>query len=117
FPNPETEFDSKLADQLNTNNITGFKNARADALFRQYDKMFDAADRVRAIREVDGIIASEYPYVLLWYGPFARILYWNKFGTPPGYWTRTGDYFGDQGGAGLLQMWWIDADKQAKLEQ
>src|SRR5207248_1682757 len=26
FPNPETEFDSKLADPLNTNNITGFKN-------------------------------------------------------------------------------------------
>jgi len=117
FPNPETEFGSKLADQLNNNNTTGFKNARLDELCRQYDKMFNVEDRIRTIREIDGIIASEYPWVLLWYGPFARVLYWNKFGMPPGYWSRTGDYFGAQGGPGLLQMWWIDADKQAKLEQ
>jgi len=117
FPNPETEFDSKLADQLNNNNISGFKNAKADELFRQYDKMFSVEDRIRTIREVDGIIANEYPYALLWYPPFTRILYWDKFGTPPGHWSRTGDFFGDQGGPGLLQMWWIDANKQAKLEQ
>lgn len=117
FPNPETAFDSKLADQVNSDNSPGFKSAKADELFRQYDKMFKVDDRIRTIREVDGIVANEYPYILLWYGPFARILYWNKFGTPPGYWSRTGDYFGDQGGPGLLQMWWIDPDKQAKLDQ
>ena len=117
FPNPETEFDSGLADALNNNNTTGFKNAKLDELCRQYDKTFKVEDRIRLIREIDGIVASEYPYALLWYGPFARVLYWNKFGVPPGYWSRVGDYYGDQGGPGLLQMWWIDAGKKATLEQ
>jgi microcin C transport system substrate-binding protein len=117
FPNPETQFNSKLADEKNNNNITGFKNARVDEICKQYDAMFNVDDRVRAIREIDGIVANEYQYVHLWYGPFTRVLFWNKFGTPPGYLSRTGDYFGDQGGPGIPQMWWIDTTKQAKLEE
>jgi len=87
------ELRSKLADQKNNNNITGFKNARVDELANQYDRMFNVADRIRAIREIDGS-ANEYHYALLWYGPFTSIIYWNKFGTPPGYFSRTGDYLG-----------------------
>jgi microcin C transport system substrate-binding protein len=117
FPNPETQFLSTLADQNNNNNITGFKNARVDELCKKYDAMFNIDDRIRAIREIDGIVANDYQYVLLWYGPFTRILYWNKFGTPPGYFARTADYFGDQGGPGLPQMWWIDSGRQTKLDQ
>jgi microcin C transport system substrate-binding protein len=117
FPNPETSFHSRLADQNDTNNITGFKNARADELFKQYDTMFDVQERIRAIREVDGLIANDYQYVLLWTGPFTRVLYWNKFGTPPGYWSRTGDAIGAGSGPGLIQMWWIDPARQAQLEQ
>ncbi len=46
------------------------------------------------VREMDGIIANAYQYVLLWDAPYTRVIYWNKFGTPPGYLTRTGDYYG-----------------------
>jgi hypothetical protein len=69
------------------------------------------------IREVDGLIANDYPYVLHWYPPYTAILYWNKFGTPQGHFSRTGDYFGSGSGAGIPQMWWIDPEKEAKLEQ
>ncbi len=117
FPNPETSFDSKLADQKNNNNITGFKNPRVDELDKQYDKTFSVAERIRIIREIDGILANEYHYALWWYGPFSRIIYWNKFGTPPGYFSRTGDYLGAFNGPGIPQLWWIDPGKQAKLEQ
>jgi len=117
FPNPETEFASALADQLNNNNTTGFKNARVDELCRQYDKMFKVEERIEAIREIDGLVANDYQYVLLWYAPFTRVLYWNKFGFPQGHWSRTGDYLGSQGGPGILQMWWIDAEKQMKLDE
>ncbi|HEX4998182.1 MAG TPA: extracellular solute-binding protein [Terriglobia bacterium] len=117
FPNPETSFNSKLADQKNNNNITAFKNARVDELCKQYDAMFNVDDRIRAIREIDGLVANDYQYVLLWQGPFTRLLYWNKFGTPPGYLSRTGDYLGDSGGPGVTQLWWFDAAKEAKLEE
>jgi microcin C transport system substrate-binding protein len=117
FPNPETSFDSKLADEKNNNNITGFKNARVDELDKQYDKTFNVADRIRIIREIDGILANEYHYALLWYGAFTRIIYWNKFGTPHGYFSRTGDYLGAANGPGIPQLWWIDPAKQSKLEQ
>ena len=32
FPSPEQNWLSRLADEKNTNNITGFKNARADEI-------------------------------------------------------------------------------------
>jgi microcin C transport system substrate-binding protein len=117
FPNPETQFDSKLADENNNNNITGFKNARVDELDKQYDKTFNVAERIRIIREIDGILANEYHYTLWWFGPFTRVIYWNKFGTPQGYFSRTGDYAGAGNGPGIPQLWWIDPTKQSKLEQ
>jgi microcin C transport system substrate-binding protein len=111
FPNPETEWQSSLADVDNTNNVTGFKSARADELFTQYDRSFDTQERIRIIREVDGIVANSYNYALHWTAPFTRIAFWNKFGTPPGYLTRTGDSYT----AHLL--WWVDPDKDAKLKE
>jgi len=117
FPNPETSMSSKSADEPHGNNITGFKNSRVDELCRLYDTMFNVDDRVKAIREIDGIVANEYQYVLLWTGPFTRVLYWNKFGTPPGYLSRTGDAPGAGNGPGFPQMWWSDTGKEAKLDQ
>lgn len=117
FPNPETSMSSKSADEPNGNNITGFKNARVDELCKLYDTMFNVDDRVKAIREIDGLVANDYQYVLLWSGPFTRVLYWNKFGTPRGYLSRSGDYFGSSGGPGFPQMWWMDSSKQATLEK
>jgi microcin C transport system substrate-binding protein len=111
FPNPETSFASSLADANNNNNITGFKDPRVDQLCKDYDKMFDVKERVRAIREIDGILANAYNYVLLWDGPYTRMAYWNKFGTPRGYLPRTGDYYT------IYTMWWVDPDKDAKLKQ
>ena len=111
FPNPETQWHSSLADVDNTNNITGFKNARVDQLCKEYDKMFNVEERIRANREIDGILANAYHYALLWDAPYTRVVYWNKFGTPPGYIPRTGDY------SAIWQMWWIDPQKAAQLQQ
>ena len=117
FPNPETAWHSSLADVNNTNNVTGFKNSRADQLFKQYDSAFDVNERIRIIREVDGLIANDYPYVLTWYRPYTPLLYWNKFGTSPGHLSRTGDYLGAGNGPGVPQLWWIDPEKEANLQQ
>ena len=109
FPNPETSFDSKLADQNSTNNITGVKDKRIDELLPQYDIEFDPQKRVAIIREIDGILANLHHYVLGWYAPFQRIGFWNKFGFPDGVLTRIGDY------RDIPSLWWIDPDKQSQL--
>jgi len=117
FPDPETMWHSSIADVNSSNNFTGFKDPRLDELCREYDQAFDMKDRVRVIREIDGILANAYQYVLLWNAPYQRVLYWNKFGTPPGYISRTGDFYGGYKMYGVPQMWWIDPDKNAKLQQ
>ena len=111
FPDLEGNWQSSLADVDNTNNITGFKNARVDELLKQYDQTFEVGKRVPIVREIDGILANAYNYALMWDAPFTRVLYWNKFGTPPGYLTRTGDYYMAH------QMWWFDPAKDAQLQK
>ena len=111
FPNPETSWHSRLADVENTNNITGFKSERVDELLEEYDLMFDPEDRERVIREVDGILADSYQYILLWSAPFTRVVYWNKFGMPPGYLSRIGDY------SAVWTMWWIEPQNERELQE
>ena len=109
FPNPETSYESSLADQNNTNNITGFKDTRVNELLPVYDKEFDQKKRVAIIREIDGILANAHHYILMWEAPYSRIAYWNKFGKTEGHFTRFGDYRDVPG------LWWIDAQQQAAL--
>jgi microcin C transport system substrate-binding protein len=109
FPNPETEYSSKLADVNNTNNITGIKDKRIDQLLDEYDLEFDQHKREAIIREIDGILANIHPYVLAWDAPFQRIAYWNKFGQPRGYLTRIDDYYA------ASSWWWIDSQKEREL--
>lgn len=109
FPMPETLVHSQLADVPNNNNITGFRNARVDALLAEYDREFDREKRAAIIREIDGIVASDYHYILQWNMPFRRIAYWNTFGYPPGYLTRTG------GPSAIVSLWWRDELKERQL--
>src|SRR5688572_5518987 len=111
FPNPETSFHSTLADQNNTNNITGIKNARIDELLKAYDVEFDQRKREAIIREIDGIVANLHHVILGWDAPFWRLAFWNKFGFPESYLTRYG-YYRDP-----LSLWWIDPQKAQQLAQ
>ena len=109
FPNPETSFESSLADNNNTNNITGFKSKRVDELLPIYDKEFDQKKRIAIIREIDGILANAHHYVLMWQPPYQRIAFWNKFGKTEGYLTRFGDY------RDAPSLWWVDGQQQGAM--
>lgn len=111
FPNPETSFASSLADQANNNNVTGFKDARVDEILKLYDIEFDPAKRAALIKEIDGILANSYHYILGWDAPFSRIAYWNKFGQPEGYFSRVGDQ------SDMPSLWWLDPKKDAELRR
>jgi microcin C transport system substrate-binding protein len=118
FPDPEVEFHSRLAAQKNNNNITSFKDPEADKIMEKYNVTFDPDERVKLIRQLDGILTNLYHDVFQWSAPSSRLAYWNKFGTPPGVLTRTGEYIGDLSkGAGVERLWWIDPEKARKLNQ
>jgi microcin C transport system substrate-binding protein len=113
---PSVEYKSKLADPNDTNNISGFKDKRIDEICDEYDKSFDVKKRTALLQELDGILTSQYHYVLDWYAPAVRLAYWNKFGMPTGTLSNTGEYYGSLG-PGIPQLWWIDPDKNAKLSK
>jgi microcin C transport system substrate-binding protein len=112
FPDPDTEYRSELADVADSNNITGFKNKRVDQLLDEYNKEFDLQKRIKLIQELDGILANDYQYVLKWDAPFVRMAYWNKFGHPEGYLTRTGAYYID-----MPALWWVDPALEQQLNR
>jgi microcin C transport system substrate-binding protein len=116
FPNPRPEYHSSTADAQNTNNISGFKNKRVDEICDQYDVEFDAAKRVAMIRELDGILTSQYHYILEWSQPAQRFAYWNRFGMPQGTFSRVGDFSGSLA-PGIPQVWWVDPARAQRLDQ
>jgi microcin C transport system substrate-binding protein len=111
FPNPEDNLLSRMADEKNTNNLTGFKNPRVDQLIEMYNKEFSMDERIKILREIDGIVTNEHHWILEWTAPYQRVVYWHKFGQPQGILTRVGDV------RDIPSMWWIDPEKAAKLQE
>jgi microcin C transport system substrate-binding protein len=115
FPMPRSMFHSSQADKAPSNNLSGFNNKRADEIVEAYDLEADLKKRIALIRELDGIVMNEYIYMLEWYAPYHRFVYWNKYGQPPGYLSRIG--LGLSGYFDPLMMWWRDPVKEAALNE
>lgn len=106
---PEPMWASTEADRPSGQNISGFRNEEVDRLIAAQRENFDLAERHEICRRIDRILTAEVPYVLLWNINYTRLLYWNKFGTPP---TVLGKY-GDERAA--YSLWWYDEDAAAEL--
>lgn len=109
FPTPEAVWLSSLADKNNSNNITGFKNERADEIIAEYKTAFNLQDRVRLLQELDKLVTDAHQWILEWTAPYHRVVYWNKFGQPKGILSRIGDY------RDIPSMWWIDPERTRDL--
>jgi microcin C transport system substrate-binding protein len=109
FPNPETSWKSDLAKQQDNNNVTAFANPEVDKLLDAYNKEYDPQRRIEIIREIDGIIYKQHPYVLEHYNPSQRVLYWNKFGMPAWGTSRFGEV------ENMFLAWWVDPAKDKEL--
>ncbi len=110
FKDPEGPWSSREADRKMGTNITGFKSKTVDELIEKQKTIFDVATRHAICRDIDKILFENCPYALLWNIGYRRILYWNKFGTPP---TVLGKY-GSENGA--YWYWWHDPDAAAELD-
>jgi microcin C transport system substrate-binding protein len=109
FKDPESMWASAEADRKGGNNITGFKDPEVDKLIEAQKTIFDINARNDICRKLDNIICAAFPYVLLWNIDYTRLLYWNKFGTPP---TVLSKYGRENS---VLTYWWYDPDAAAAL--
>jgi microcin C transport system substrate-binding protein len=109
FKDPEDMWSSKEADRKSGNNITGFRNTEADALIEKQKTIFNVEERNDICRKIDAIATSQCPYVLLWRINYIRLLYWNKFGTPPTVLSKYGNESSAYG------YWWYDEDSAEDL--
>jgi microcin C transport system substrate-binding protein len=110
FPNPESSWHSKYADQKDTNNVTAFADPEVDKLIEEYDKEYDVNRRIELMREIDGLVYNQFPYVLEWYLPAQRVLYRNKYGMPEWGVPRTVD------SSQMHMIWWVDPDLEKQLD-
>ncbi len=108
-PNPKGSYHSMMADTKSTTNICGVKDPEIDKLIDEYDNCLDPKKRIKLIQRIDKILTEMRPYALAWYGPFNRIMYWNKFGQPDFYLPRFGNY------TRMAMYWWIDPAKEEIL--
>ncbi len=109
FKDPEQLWSSKEGKRPGSSNITGFANARVDELIEAQKGIFEIQKRNEINREIDGILAREVPYALLWNINYTRLLYWNKFGTPS---RVLGRFGGDP-----ESLWWLDPDREEELQE
>lgn len=108
---PENLWHSSTADQIATQNISGVMDPEIDALIEAQRLEMDLAKRNEIIRKIDGRLTSIMPYVLLWQSDRARLLYWNRFGTP----EYVLDRYGREEAA--MVYWWLDPEKSARLDE
>ncbi len=111
WPNPNSSFHSDNADVSPSTNISGVKDAYVDSLAAIYDAEYDQSKREELIQLIDLRLSELVPYALAWYGPFHRIVYWNKFGYPEGYVGRGGDFLAIQA------MWCLDPEREKAMNE
>lgn len=99
---------SEAAKMDGSFNLSGISDPVVDALIT---KMIEAKSRpqlVTAARALDRVLRAGHYWVPQWYKPVHTVAYWNKYSRPavqPKY---------DEG---VIETWWYDADKAAKLKQ
>jgi microcin C transport system substrate-binding protein len=114
FPSVEDGWRGDRADAPNTNNIVGYKNPELDKLLDPYLEEYDVDKRIQILKKIDLILTNDVPAVLLWYAPYVRFFYWNKFATPAAVLKKYADTYSEDS---YITDWRIDEGKQQALEQ
>jgi microcin C transport system substrate-binding protein len=109
FPDPRSSWHSEFAVGPDTGNHPGVIDARIDSLIARYDITFDAAERVRQMQQIDRLLMDGHYFAHAWYGPYSRLVYWNKYGMPDWVLPRTYDY------RDVIRLWWYDPDRHRAL--
>ncbi len=99
---------SAYADIKGSRNLSGIKDPVVDAMIEKITTAKSREDLTIAARALDRVLRAGNYWIPQWYKASHTIAYWNKFSYPatkPKY------------GRGIIETWWYDATKAAKLSQ
>jgi microcin C transport system substrate-binding protein len=113
FEDPEQLWHSRHAQELNGNNLPGYKNPEVDELIDSLPPVFNAEERNNIIRRMDKIIYSEVPFILFWEENYYMLFYKNAFGHPGTYVSKYGSF---DVRSEIIAYWWYDPLKLNKLK-
>ncbi|MEL6288924.1 MAG: extracellular solute-binding protein [Pseudomonadota bacterium] len=107
-PGPELAnfFRSVAADTPGSFNFAGIKDPVVDALLAKVQAARSRQDLVSATRALDRVLRAGFYWIPNWYNRTHRLAYWNVFQRPavkPKY------------ARGIIDTWWYDEAKAAKL--
>jgi microcin C transport system substrate-binding protein len=108
---PETQWHSKTADEIATQNVSGLKDAEIDRLIESQKNEMDLSKRNEIMKKIDSRLTQLQPYVLLWQSDSHKLLYWRRFGTPRYILDR---YTNEDC---IVSYWWFDEKKSAALDE
>jgi len=98
---------SKSADTPGSFNLSGIKDPVIDALIEKVIGAKSRKELVTATRAIDRVLRARHYWVPHWYKAAHNLAFWDKFSRPsikPLY------------GRGVIETWWYDEAKAAKLE-
>jgi len=104
----ETYFGSHSAKISGSQNLAGISDPVIDALIKSAIAANSREELNTAIRALDRVLRAQHFWVPHWYKAAHAIAYWNKFSRP-----ATKPKFN----RGIIETWWYDEAKAAKLEQ
>jgi microcin C transport system substrate-binding protein len=89
-------------------NLAGIKDPVVDALIAKMVEAKSRAELVTAARALDRVLRAGHYWVPQWYKAEHNVAFWNEFSRPD-----VKPKFNE----GVIDTWWYDADKAAKLKK
>ena len=89
-------------------NLAGIKDPVVDALIAKMVEAKSRAELVTAARALDRVLRAGHYWVPQWYKAEHNVAFWNEFSRPD-----VKPKFDE----GVIDTWWYDADKAAKLKK
>lgn len=96
------------ADEPGTRNYSGLKSPAVDALIEEVIAASSEAELLAATHALDRVVMWTHNVVPQWYKASHTIAYWDIFARPQ---------IRPRFARGVLDTWWIDADKAARLQR
>lgn len=109
FPDPEQLWHSSHVKETGGNNLTGYQNPEVDRIIGVMPEIFDVAERIRMIKQIDRLIYREVPYILFWEADYSRLLYKNVFHQPAESFSKYG--------LRILRYWSFDPEKVQRYQE
>jgi microcin C transport system substrate-binding protein len=101
-------FGSQAAKMQGSLNLAGIDDPAVDALIERAIAAKTREDLTTASRALDRVLRSGHYWVPHWYKAAYNFAYWDKFSRPE---------INPKFDRGVLDTWWYDKDKAAKLEK